>query len=127
MRFRILQRKKFAGVQPYPGIHLYASDGTHAFYSSPLNSQLTEYVPGEYIAECEIPANLLNSGTYFVGLGFSDNERGVKIHFFDPNALCFHVTEKLADPEWLYDMRNGFGGIIPGVVRPRLNWSVRAE
>lgn len=127
MRFRILQLRPFQNVYPYPSVHVYASDGTNVLYSSPLNSQLHAFAPGDYVAECEIPANLLNSGTYFSGLGFSDNQRGVSTHFFDPNALSFHVVEKLDDPSVLCELRNGYGGLIPGVVRPRLDWSVRSQ
>ena len=88
---------------------------------------MSEYAAGEYVAECEIPGNMLNSGTYFAGFGFSDCEQGVNTHFFEPNALCFHVVEPLDDTSLLYEVRNGFSSVIPGAVRPRLAWSVRRD
>jgi lipopolysaccharide transport system ATP-binding protein len=127
MRYQILRHRNFDKLYPYPSINLYASDGVCAFYSSPLNSQMSEYATGEYVAECEIPGNMLNSGTYFAGFGFSDCEQGVNTHFFEANALCFHVVEPLDATSLLYEMRNGFSSVIPGVVRPRLAWSVRRD
>lgn len=88
---------------------------------------MSDFAPGEYVAECEIPGNMLNSGTYFAGLGFSDIQNGVDTHFFETNALCFHVVEPLDDTSLLYELRNGYSGMIPGAVRPRLAWSVRRD
>jgi len=127
MRYEILRRRQFDHVFPYPGVYIFASDGVCAFYSSPLNSQMSDFAPGEYVAECEIPGNMLNSGTYFAGLGFSDIQHGVDTHFFETNALCFHVVEPLDDTSLLYELRNGYSGVIPGAVRPRLAWSVRRD
>jgi lipopolysaccharide transport system ATP-binding protein len=125
VRYKILRERQFNKLFPYPGMNLFASDGVCALYSSPLNSQMSDYAIGEYVAECEIPGNMLNSGTYFVGLGFSDTEQGVNTHFYEANALSFHVVEPLDDASLLYELRNGFASVIPGAVRPRLAWSMR--
>jgi lipopolysaccharide transport system ATP-binding protein len=127
MRYKLLRERRFEDVFPYPCIQLHTSDGVCAFYSSPLNSQMADYAAGEYVAECEIPGNVLNVGTYVVGFGFSDAEFGLDIHFYERNGLCFRVVELLDGRQMLQEMRNGYTGVIPGVVRPRLTWSIRAE
>jgi lipopolysaccharide transport system ATP-binding protein len=123
MRYKILSQRQFEKLYPMPTFHFYAADGVCAFFSSARNSQLSKHSPGEYVAECRIPGNMLNSGNYFVGFGFSDCERGVNTHFYEPNAVCFHVVERVE--ELLYEERNGFSGPIPGIVRPKLTWRVQ--
>ena len=78
---------------------------------------------GEYIAEFSIPSNFLNSGTYFVGLALSTCDNGVKVHFYEQNALCFQIKEDLDNT--LYDTRNGWSGVLPGVVHPQLRWKLQ--
>jgi lipopolysaccharide transport system ATP-binding protein len=123
MRYKILRQRQFEKLYPIPTFHFYAADGVCAFFSTARNSQLSKHSPGEYVAECRIPGNMLNSGNYFVGFGFSDCERGVNTHFFEPNAVCFHVVEPIE--ELLYEERNGYSGAIPGIVRPKLTWRVQ--
>lgn len=101
-----------------PNFHFYTADGTCAFVSSTIEPK--KLPTGERIAECHIPANFLNEGAYFVGLALSSFESGVKIHFYEQNALSFNVKDPLEGSV----SRNGYAGPIPGVVRPQLKWSV---
>lgn len=80
---------------------------------------------GEYIAEFSIPSNLLNSGTYFVGLAFSCCDLGVKVHFYEQNALCFNIKENLEAN--LYNTRNGWSGVLPGIIHPKLKWKLKKQ
>jgi lipopolysaccharide transport system ATP-binding protein len=104
---------------PVPNFHVFRADGTCAFISSPTG--LKAMSPGRYVAECRVPADLLNDGIYVVGLGltwFSDT--GFSVSFFEQGALSFSMRDPM-DPTFRYS----YGGPIAGVVRPRLDWSVR--
>jgi len=125
VHYRILKTRTFESLYPYPSFHFFSADGTCAFYSSIPNSQTIDPAIGEYTAECVIPGYFLNTGTYFVGFGFSDCESGVNTHFYEPNAVCFHVVETIE--ETLVESRNGFSGVIPGIVRPKLEWKVKKK
>ena len=81
--------------------------------------------PGIYCADCTVPRDFLNEGAYFVGVALITYfESGSwKTEFFDKNALTFNVI----DPMDEHSNRYGYAGPIPGVVRPRLGWSVAKE
>jgi lipopolysaccharide transport system ATP-binding protein len=123
MRYKVLSQKSFSLVYPYPNCNVFLSDGTHVFYSSVPNSELAPPSPGEYKAEFSIPSNFLNSGTYFVGLAFSCCDAGVKVYFYEQNALCFHIKENLEIT--LYNNRNGWSGVLPGIIHPHLKWKLQ--
>jgi len=124
MRYKILLERKFERVYPYPNCNVFSGDGTHVFYTTVPNSQLSCPDMGEYTAEFSIPSNFLNSGTYFVGLALSTCDNGIKVHFYEQNALCFQIKENLDDT--LYDARNGWSGVLPGIVHPKLMWKLEA-
>jgi lipopolysaccharide transport system ATP-binding protein len=123
MRYKVLERKSFNQFYPYPNCNIFGGDGTHILYTTMSNRELEAPFPGEYIAEFIIPGNFLNIGTYSVGLAFSCCDSGVKIFFYEKDALCFHVKECF--DESLKSDRNGWSGSIPGVVHPRLEWSLQ--
>ena len=81
--------------------------------------------PGIFSADCTIPGRFLNEGAYFVGVALTTyfESGSLKVEFFDKNALSFNVV----DPMDERSNRYGYGGPIPGVVRPQLDWSVAKE
>jgi lipopolysaccharide transport system ATP-binding protein len=123
MRYSVLLNRKFERVYPYPNCNIFSGDGTHIFYTTVPNSQLFCPSVGEYIAEFSIPSNFLNAGTYFVGLALSNCDHGIKVHFYEQNALCFQIKENIENT--LYDDRNGWSGVLPGVVHPKLSWKLQ--
>jgi lipopolysaccharide transport system ATP-binding protein len=116
MKYKILESSKNNCI---PNYHIFSSDGTYVFVSSPQMSDTSE--PGIYETECIIPENFLNEGTYFVGLALTSLESGVKVHFYEKSALSFNVK----DPIENVPTRRGYVGPIPGVVRPMLEWTIR--
>ena len=100
-----------------PNFHFHTSDGTVAFVS--VDTTRNASGPGRYLARCEIPGNLLNEGTYFVGLGLTTFSTGVTVHFFEPGAVSFNVR----DPIEGIASRGDWGGSMPGSVRPNLVWT----
>lgn len=107
------------GQHPGPFVsnfHFHTADGSVAFVSVDSTGVATS--AGRYSAHCAVPANLLNEGTYFVGLGLTTFSMGVTVHFFEPGALSFNVR----DPIEGTNSRGGWGGSMPGAVRPNLTW-----
>jgi len=118
MHYRILQA---IDAKCVPNLHFFAADGNCAFVS---NADAIEAIsPGQYVADCQIPGGLLNEGAYFVGAAITTYPPNgtYKIEFFDRNALSFNVTDPMDERSNRYN----YGGPIPGVLRPRLNWTVR--
>ena len=117
MRYRIVSHSHYVFQ---PNFHFFSSDGTYAFVSSPQRVDNLE--PGDYEARCDVPGNFLNEGTYFVGLALTSLESGVRIHFYEQNALSFNVKDPLEN----VPTRNGYYGPIPGIVRPSLVWQIKS-
>ncbi len=117
MKYKIKRQVKGKCV---PNFHFFASDGGYAFFSNAEG--VTEMPPGKYFADCKIPRNLLNEGSYFVGLALTTYyfEGKHEVEFFDRNALTFNVVDPIDDRSNRY----GYGGPIPGVLRPKLTWEI---
>jgi lipopolysaccharide transport system ATP-binding protein len=122
--FSIIMQYKISITEKYryiPNFHFFYSDGTYTFCSSPI--VIERLSPGIYEAECRVPGNYLNEGTFFVGLALTSLDSGMRVHFYDQNALSFHVKDPIDD----VPTRNpAYSGPIPGVVRPLLRWSIRS-
>lgn len=117
MRYKIMAANDFP---LFPNFHFYHSDGSYIFASSDV--KIASLSAGVYESVCSIPGNLLNDGTYFVGLALTSLECGVKVHFHAPSALTFNVK----DPIENVPTRNSYTGPIAGIMRPLLDWSLRS-
>ena len=116
MGFRVKTR---SARQYVPNFHFTMPGGTYAFVSSP--QALDVLAPGDYEACCMIPGNLLNEGTYSVGLAISSFGSASEVHFFEQAALSFNVRDSMENS---VGRSHGYGNIMPGVVRPLLSWTV---
>lgn len=120
MRYRVL---KDVSKMPYPNFHLFDSQGQYVFVVSP--SDINDNGPfkkGEYLAECEVPANFLNDGLFSVGLALTFVHSGSHVSFYEKHALTFNITDPI---EGVPTRDSGYRGRIPGVVRPKLKWIIR--
>ena len=122
MRYRILRRKRVQLFHTYPLFNLFSASGENVFGSMAPNSRLYQLEPGEYLATCVVPGYFLNDCTYFISVGLASCDKGVRPHFYEENALSFHVKDPIE--ETLYETRNGYGGPISGLVRPKLEWNL---
>ncbi len=120
MHYRI---KRAVAGRCVPNFHVYGPDGNCIFVSSA--PEVDHMPPGEYVAECVIPSNLLNEGTYFIGVALTTySDAGpFEVEYFDRNALSFNVL----DPMDSRSNRYGYAGPLPGVIRPRLAWTITKE
>ncbi len=121
MRYRI--KRQVAG-RCVPNFHFFAADGGCIFVSNAENVG-RRMPPGEYVAECVVPPDLLNEGTYFVGVALTTyaDEGSFEVEYFDRNALSFNVIDPMDDRSNRY----GYAGPMPGVIRPRLAWNITRE
>ena len=105
---------KKTGYRLMPNFHVFLQD-QYAFVSSPPQNSVLE--PGIHRSTLWIPRNFLNDGGYVVGVALTSLEP-IHVHFYLPDALRFHVSEKKSQ-----DFLVG----IPGVVRPTLDWDLACE
>ena len=109
---------------PYPNFHLFDAYGKQLCVVSSKDYQTDHEtcIPGVYIATCEVPANLLNTGHFTVGAALTFMDNGVSVCFWEPNALTFQMTEDFEST--LHTTRSGYSGPIPGTIRPSFRWRI---
>jgi lipopolysaccharide transport system ATP-binding protein len=110
--------------EPYPNVHIYDAKGNCAFISAAAVNQAQPIKPGIYHSTCEVPANLFNDGLFSAGLALTYTHSGIHVSFYDQNSLNFAVVDKMTG---VPTRESGYTGAIPGVFRPILAWSIRAE
>ena len=104
-----------------PNFHFYTAGGECAFISHDTNKHF--FNKGTYVSSCYIPPNLLNEGSYFVGIALSSFAAGITVHFYEKNCLSFNV----ADHHEGVTTRPDHAIPIPGVVRPLLDWDLQIQ
>jgi lipopolysaccharide transport system ATP-binding protein len=114
MTFEVLQ----GGHRLVPNFHVFLQD-QYVFVSSPRQDELLS--PGIYRSTMWIPPRFLNNGLFVVGLAVSSMSP-IVVHFFEQDALRFHVIDNLFDAS-----RNDYTQEFPGVVRPDLEWDLVQE
>lgn len=119
MRYRLEHATARA---PFPNIHVTDNTGAYVFVSCP-SGHGGHAEAGVYESVCRVPGGLLNDGIYFAGLALTFVEKGIKVAFFEKDALCVNLVDPL--DETLEVERNGYSGPIPGVIRPSLEWEVK--
>lgn len=102
-----------------PNFNCFTAEGVCAFYCH--DTKKHKLSKGIYISKCYIPANFLNSTTYFVGLAVSSYNPVLKVHFYDQSSLSFNVYDPLTDVATRPDMSIP----IPGAIRPNLQWDIK--
>ncbi len=123
MSYKLLKK---VPVAPYALFHFADENGVCAFVSIGKGYVDCEgTLPGIYTFECEIPANLLNNLTYFVGFALTFTHEGTHISFFEKDVLCLTVVDSIE--ESIEDQRCGHAGTIVGVVRPQMLWRTRMQ
>ena len=114
MTFEVLQE----GHRLIPNFHVFLQD-QYAFVSSPsVDEPLSR---GTYRTLMWIPPRFLNNGMFVAGVAVS-SMGPIVIHFFERDALRFHVFDDLFDAS-----RNDYIQEFPGVVRPDLKWNFVQE
>ena len=118
MEFDLL---KDESPRPYANYHFFDSRGEHAFVVSSDRFDLHSGT-GRYVAACVVPAHLLNTGNYSIGVAATSMARGANVCFFVRDALSIQITEDLS--QTLHTTRHGYAGAIPGLIRPIFDWQI---
>lgn len=114
------------GLNVYPNIHVKDELGNYVFVSSDAEidpRSILKNESGRYVSTCTFPANIFNSNTYYIGVALT-RISPLEIFFFEENALFLHVKDPL---ENIPTRPEGYVGIIPGVMRPLLQWQLKKE
>ncbi len=75
-----------------------------------------------YNTKCKIPSHFLNEGFYSVMIAFGSYSPNI-IHNLYENILGFKITYDGSETK---SVKSQFTGKWPGIVRPKLEWNVRA-
>ena len=76
-----------------PNFHFHCQDDSCAFITSAVNAK--KLPPGEYSAECHVPANFLNDGLYSIRIALTSFKSGVSIHFDEKGAIMLSVRDPI--------------------------------
>ncbi|MGO9377600.1 MAG: Wzt carbohydrate-binding domain-containing protein [Dissulfurispiraceae bacterium] len=116
MHYRILKADHVVLV---PDFQFFTTSGNCAFVA--INMHAKRLLPGDYVAECHVPGNFLNEGTYHVSLALRSYEPEVISHFIEKSVLSFNVKNSIDGTA----ARPGYAVVFPGVIRASLPWTVK--
>ena len=105
-----------------PNLHFFNEEGTYAFVSSDQDDEWggRPRPKGIFCSTAWIPGNLLSEGTLIVGVAVTTFVP-LTVHFYERDAVAFQVIESIE----VDSARRAYGGHIPGVVRPKLEWDTK--
>jgi lipopolysaccharide transport system ATP-binding protein len=118
MEYEVLQ----SGHVLVPNYHVYNEEGVYAFVALETDPawEGRKRPPGRYASTAWIPGNLLTEGSLFVGAAISTMDP-VAVHFYERDAVAFQVIDSMDGDS----ARREYAGPMPGVVRPKLQWTTR--
>ena len=103
------------------GFHIYTMEGVLVFPANYQFSYEDQHSSGKHIIVCEIPPNLLNTGTYYITLACSTWKPEYQLHFKKEDVLRFEITEVISQRQFDYY------GEYPGVIRPKVHFNHLAK
>lgn len=115
---------EFTVLQPghvlIPICRFYNEEGILLFHTGNQNPDWRRHQrhPGRYKSTVWIPGNFLAEGTVFVGAAICTMDN-FAVHLHERDAVAFHVVDSMDGDS----ARGDYGGAIPGVIRPLLNWT----
>lgn len=109
---------------PVPNFHVHNEEGICVFVTADTDPQWRGRPKpvGRYVSRVTIPGNFLSEGTLIVDAAISTMDPAV-VHAHEREAVAFQVIDSLDGDS----VRGEYGGVVPGVVRPRLDWYTVAE
>jgi len=103
-----------------PHFTLHNPEGTFVFVTFEQSDEWRGRIrePGRYVTTGWIPGNLLSEGAAIIGAAFRvlNPDRSL---FWEQDAVAFHVIDHPGPGS----ARGDFHGVIPGAVRPLLQWT----
>lgn len=111
-----------AGKVLVPNLHFYNEQGICIFVSHDWNGgwRTRPRDRGSYTSTAWIPGNFLAEGTVFVTAALS-TYMPLIVHFVERDVVTFNVIDSLEGDS----ARGDYAGLLPGIVRPELEWETR--
>jgi len=102
-----------------PNVHFFNEEGACIFISSDgyLREHRGPKEPGIYRSTVIVPGNFMSEGMFSVDVAISTGDP-VIVHVLERGLFSFSIH----DPGEGDSVRGGYGGPIPGAVRPMLQW-----
>lgn len=120
IRYDVLE----AGRIIIPNCHFYNEQGVCIFVSHDWNGGWRDRPRsiGNYTSTLLVPGNFLAEGSVFVTAAATTYEPFI-VHFMERDAVTFNVIDSTDGDS----ARGDYAGILPGVVRPVLDWQTEVE
>lgn len=120
MTYDVLQNGKVL----VPNIHFYNEQGQCIFVSHDWEGGWRDKPreAGTYTSTVWVPGNFLAEGVVFVTVALS-TYKPFEVHFVERDAVTFNVIDSLDGNS----ARGDYAGVLPGVVRPMLDWETRSD
>lgn len=113
------------GIVMMPNCHFYSEGGLCIFVSHDLDPKW-RYCPrpaGVFTSTMHVPGNFLSEGTTFVTAAVTTYEEPMKVHFIERDVIAFRVVDNFKPDS----ARGDYHGVMPGIVRPMMNWTTRMD
>jgi lipopolysaccharide transport system ATP-binding protein len=108
-----------------PVVELYNEEGTEVFSTHDAGSEWRRRARsrGRYTSSVRIPGNLLAEGSLIAHVSVMSHFPSTILHAREANAVAFQIVDEPGGDS----ARGDYVGPMPGVVRPLLEWTTRAE
>lgn len=118
MQYRVNE----AGHVLWLGYNIHNKEGINIFDTHSVKTpQYNEpHDIGTYKAIAWIPANLLNTGIYFISCAVFNHQETV-IYFHEKDIIAFNVFDTFSSES----ARGNSPGEFPGIIRPLLDWEIK--
>lgn len=119
MTYRVLA----GGKVLIPNLHFFNEQGICIFVSHDWFSGWRDRPrnAGVYVSRVTIPGNFLSEGWIYVGAAVS-TYKPLTVHFAEWDAVTFNVIDTMDGDS----ARGDYAGVLPGVVRPVLEWETES-
>jgi len=120
MTYDVLQ----PGYVPTPNFRLYNEEGVCVFITFDTEPEWRRRTKpaGRYVSRATIPGNFFSEGTLIVDAAISTMDPAT-VHALEREAVAFQVVDSIDGDS----MRGDYGGTVPGIVRPHLQWRTVGE
>jgi lipopolysaccharide transport system ATP-binding protein len=108
-----------------PVVELRNEEGTRLFSTHDARSEWRRRgrAPGRYTSAVRLPGNFLSEGSLIAHVSIMSHFPSTILHARVTNAVAFQVVDEAGEGS----ARGDYVGPMPGVVRPLLEWTTRAE
>lgn len=120
MTYRVLA----GGKVLVPNLHFFNEQGICIFISHDWFSGWRDRPreTGIYVSRVKIPGNFLSEGWIYVGAAIS-TYKPLSVHFAEWDAVTFNVIDTMEGDT----ARGDYAGVLPGIVRPVLDWTTESS